>query len=440
VPRPSRFDDDAALPDMSEAAARVHAQRTAIEPCDVPAPRRRDWLLAFGGALILTDALDGTLYGLFGWRAMLVPGLPISRLPLLAVFAAAGLLLAGDLRGAADHVRATWVLWPAVALTFISALWSQQPATTLLWAAALLGTSAFGIALAVRFSAPAQAALTAAVVTTIALGSAFVALLWPTLGVAARGQWRGLYVHKNLLGRSMALGVATALTVTLNARRRALALVALLICAGVLLKTQSRASMLAALVAVVAAMLLLAARAWRQHAAAILASGATASILVVAFLVATRPGLALIDRNETLTDRTLIWKAVVAGTMDAQWIGHGYAAFWPSASGQRASALFGVPVTHAHNGAVDLYAELGFAGLVLVLVPLGVFTAAAFRHALAPAARACLWPATYLVFFVASNAGESALLRHKLYWALYVAAACHVARRDSTRGLPAVRP
>jgi O-antigen ligase len=80
-------------------------------------------------------------------------------------------------------------------------------------------------------------------------------------------------------------------------------------------------------------------------------------------------------------------------------------------------------------------AELGLAGLVLVLVPLGVFTAAALQHALARGARACLWPATYLVFFVASNAGESALLRHKPYWALYVAAACHVARRHSTRAL-----
>jgi hypothetical protein len=49
-------------------------------------------------------------------------------------------------------------------------------------------------------------------------------------------------------------------------------------------------------------------------------------------------------------------------------------------------------------------------------------------------AAACLWPATFLVFFIVSNAAESAFFRHKVYWALYVAVACHLAqsaRRES---------
>jgi exopolysaccharide production protein ExoQ len=406
------------------------SHRGAIDPCHAPGPRRRDWVLALGGALILTDAFDAALYALFGWRATLLPGLPISRLLLLAVFAAAGLLLARDLRSAADHIRVVWLLWPAVALTFVSAIWSDQPGRTLLWAAALLGTSVFGISLAVRFSALAQSVLTAAVVTIIGVGSTLVTLLGPAFHIGKHGQWCGVYVHHNLLGRVMALGVAAAVVAALTGRRRALAVVVLLLCGGVLLATQSRASVLAALMAVVATALLVAARVWRRQAIAILASGAAVSILVVGFLVATRPGLALMARSETLTDRTTIWKGVAAEAMQAPWIGHGYGAFWPGPGGQKAQALIGLRdrINHAHNGAIDLFAELGVAGLVLVLAPLGVFAAAAVRHALEPGARACLWPATYLVFFVASNAGESALLRHKLYWALYVAVACHVGR------------
>jgi hypothetical protein len=50
------------------------------------------------------------------------------------------------------------------------------------------------------------------------------------------------------------------------------------------------------------------------------------------------------------------------------------------------------------------------------------------RSALRLGPAACLWPATYVVFFVASNVAESALLRHKIYWALLVAVLCHLVR------------
>jgi O-antigen ligase len=165
--------------------------------------------------------------------------------------------------------------------------------------------------------------------------------------------------------------------------------------------------------------------------------GTAVSILVVAFLVVTEPGLVLLARSPTLSDRTTIWKAVVHCGLEAPWIGHGYGAFWPGPGGERARALMQLPysIGQAHNGAVDLFAELGTTGLLFVFVPLGVFTAAAVRHALEPGGYACLWPAAYLVFFLASNAGESALLRHKIYWALYVAVACHLVGRCD-RSLP----
>jgi O-antigen ligase len=207
------------------------------------------------------------------------------------------------------------------------------------------------------------------------------------------------------------------------------------VCAAVLLATDSRASALAALAAVAAATLLRAARVWRRHATAILVSGTAVTIVLVAFLVLTNPGLSLMARSPTLSDRTTIWRAVMDCAIEAPWIGHGYGAFWPGPAGQQALALTRLPypIGQAHNGALELFAELGMSGLVLVLVPLGMFTAAAFRHALEPGGHACIWPATYLVFFLASNAAESALLRHKVYWALYLAVACHLARRRNGR-------
>src|SRR5262249_6517842 len=149
-------------------------------------------ILAFVAALILSDAFDVTLYELFGWQAKLVPGVPIARLPLIVVAVVTGFLLARDPRDATAHLRGAWWLWPAVGLAFVSALWSERPAATLVWATALFTTSAFGVALAVCFSALAQTLLVVAVTTAIALASVVSVAIWPQR--ALRGhQWRGIY-------------------------------------------------------------------------------------------------------------------------------------------------------------------------------------------------------------------------------------------------------
>ncbi len=406
----------------------------AVDPCHGGSPRRRDWILAVVAALILSDAFDDTLYVFFGYQARLVRGVPIARIPLIIVAAVTVFLWARDPRDATAHVRAAWWLWPAVALAFVSVLWSERPAATLVWAAALLTTSAFGVTLSTRFSALGQALLVVAVTTAIALASVVSVAIWPAHALPG-GNWNGIYEQRNLLGRTQALGVGAAVATILSQRDRAIAAGALCVCAIVLLATESRGSILAAAVTVFATLLLVAARRWRRHATTILLVGSAAALLVVTLLLTTRSGLALLERSDSFTDRTHIWKAVATTAMEAPWLGHGYGAFWTSAAGDAAWARSMVQnrINHAHNGALDVFAELGVVGIALVFVPIGIVAVAALRHALTPRPPACLWPGVYLVFFLASNVGESALLRHKVYWALYVATACHVATEARKR-------
>ena len=215
----------------------------------------------------------------------------------------------------------------------------------------------------------------------------------------------------------------------LGQRHRLLATGALCLCAILLLATGSRASVLAAVLTVAATLLLLAARHWRRHARTILTTGTAAALLVPTVLLTTSSGLAFLERSETFTGRTHIWKAVAVTAMEAPWVGRGYGAFWTSAAGDAAWKRSAIPdrIIHAHNGALDVFAELGAVGIALVFVPLAWVAVAALRHALASPSPGCLWPAVYLVFFMASNVAESWLFRHKLFWALYVAVACHVA-------------
>jgi len=404
---------------------------------EVTAPGWRARLMTLGALLILADAFDRILIAVVGVNALLLPGLPYSRLLLLPVFTAAGWLLAGHLRSAANNVRAAWPLWPVLGLSFLSVAWSAVPTTTLLWAIALLGVSAFGVALAVRFSPQDQAALVAATGAIIALGSIMWVLLLPGRYGPWSGAWEGLYVHKNLLGRIVALGVVAAAVDLAIGHRRPLALLAFLLCFGVTVASRSQASLLDIVVAVAAAMLLLGARRWPRQATVILAGGAAAIGVALILLLATPAGLALLTRSYTFNGRTVIWKLVTASAMQKPWFGHGYGAFWPSAPGLNVAAAFYVPINHAHNGFLDVFAELGVAGVVLVCVPLAVIGFAACRQALRSRDDGAIWPAVYLVFFVASNAAESGLLRHKIYWALYAAAACHVASNRSGRAVRA---
>jgi hypothetical protein len=224
--------------------------------------RWRDWLLAIGVSFVLADAFDALIHRAIGPGVMALPGVPMPRLLLPGVAIAAVVLLARDWRGALERARAAWFLWPVIGLTFLSAVWSEHPRTTLLWAAALLGTSLFGLALAVRFSVAAQAALTLFVAAVLALGSIAWVLLW-TVRARVWGEWRGLYVSRNLLGKFMALGVTAALAVAPASRRRAAVAAGLLSCGVVLAATGSRASQLCALVAAITVLLLLAPAACR---------------------------------------------------------------------------------------------------------------------------------------------------------------------------------
>src|SRR5215468_2701773 len=250
------------------------AQHTDDHRCAASHPRVRDWLAGIAGTLVLTDAFDAPLAALFGRDATVLPDVPLARLPLLVVCAAAVLLLAGDRRAVLASVRSAWPVWPAIALAFASTAWSDQPRKTLLWALALLGTTAFGMALEHRFSARAQATLVAGVISAIAVASVVAALLFTANRIGPGGHWSGLYEQKNLLGRVMALGVAASGAMLASGLPRRTALAALLICGGVLGASQSIASVLVAVIALAATVFVVAARTYRSSAPAILVTGA----------------------------------------------------------------------------------------------------------------------------------------------------------------------
>jgi exopolysaccharide production protein ExoQ len=86
----------------------------------------------------------------------------------------------------------------------------------------------------------------------------------------------------------------------------------------------------------------------------------------------------LFGRNSTLTGRTDLWKELIA--MDAHpWLGTGFESFWMGNRLEQIWSIFPWQPNEAHNGYLEVYLNLGLAGVGLLLVLLGT----GYRHLVA---------------------------------------------------------
>ena len=135
--------------------------------------------------------------------------------------------------------------------------------------------------------------------------------------------------------------------------------------------------------------------------------------------------LTSLSRDSTFTGRTELWTVLLEKARVHPWLGYGYGAFWRGAtgmSGEVQEALHGWYPIHAHNGFLDIVLELGILGLIIFVLPLGIYGYRVFAWAIVQRSPLSLWPLVYLLFFILSNLAESALVRqNSIYWALYIA-------------------
>ncbi len=109
----------------------------------------------------------------------------------------------------------------------------------------------------------------------------------------------------------------------------------------------------------------------------LLVAGAAGMALFALFLDTGGSMLQSIGRNSTLTGRTQIWAAVLAQHINPV-LGTGFESFWMGNRLQSVWSLSQVGIEEAHNGYLELYLNLGWAGLTL----LGLLIVSGYRNAL----------------------------------------------------------
>jgi len=238
----------------------------------------------------------------------LVTGDPVVQRTWLVIYGMTGVLVLRHHRLIHRALGGNATLWGLVGLAIISAGWSVAPGLTLRRSVALLGTTAFGLYLAARFSRRDVLTLLLTALGISAVLSLAVALMMPSWGVF--NGWRGVYLHKNSLGRAMALAVTLWLSLALFTRRSPLiASICLSLSFALLFLSNSKSSWVVVGVTIA---LLPVLRLLRSHVGAV-------GVVIMGVGIATPLGAvwlsanaevisALLGRDVTLTGRTDVWR------------------------------------------------------------------------------------------------------------------------------------
>jgi exopolysaccharide production protein ExoQ len=338
---------------------------------------------------------------------------------------------------------------PFALLVLASAVWSIDPLLTLRRSAPFALAGLFGLWFALRFSLRRQLSILLLAMVLLALAALVAALCFPQTGLdhspGHLSDWQGVFTQKNACGRIMVLATAVVLS---GRRMTGLRFGALLLFVFVLIMSGSRGAWLIEAAIFSLHFLLQLMRRIEQRSRvflAILAGSAAFGFTAAAFLF-LKQITGFIGRDATLSGRTAIWAQVWSFILQRPMLGYGYDAFWQGIHGEsfRVVAAVHFIVFHAHNGFLEIWLELGAAGLLLFLLSY----ARAWRK-LWPLVRRgqidrAAWPFFLLVLILLYDLDENTLLIFNgLFWILYVSALANIemmaAERSACHPLTSIR-
>jgi exopolysaccharide production protein ExoQ len=318
-----------------------------------------------------------------------------------------------------------------------SILWSDTVSTTLRSLTTFLLTTLFGVYVSIRFTLKEQLNFWGWTLGTTAVLCLLLSLLLPKYGVmglgnvvnpealAHIGAWRGIYIHKNVMGRIMVLsGIIFSLLISAHPKRYYwLPWAGLFLSVALVILTTSKTS-LVVLMTVLFLFPFYRALRWNYSFllpffTSVILIGGGISVLLIGNLESI---LGYFGRDLTLTGRTDLWAAVLEKISEHPWVGYGFSGFWHGWSGDSGdiSTQLKWSVPHSHNGFLDLALDLGGIGFMLFILDFIMCSAKSVSLVRTLQSSEGLFPIAYLTFLVLFNLTESSLLRQNSLWFLYI--------------------
>lgn len=331
-------------------------------------------------------------------------------------------------------------IWFLMVIALGSFFWSFAPSVTRARSIALVGTSLFGLYLAARYSIREQLQLLGWSFALIIIMSFAFAILIPHYGMMASGvhsgAWRGIYVHKNVLGKVMGIGGLVFVLLAMDAKtQRWLPWTGLGLSFCLLLLSKSSSSMINFLT-VLALIPIFQTFRWRYHlmiptviATVIFGGGLSLWLNQNAEML-----LGSIGKDPTLTGRTDMWPYVLEMIWKQPWLGYGYNGFWGDWNSPGAYVWYIVNWTppNAHNGFLDLWLDFGLLGVVIFAYGFCQTLIRGLNWLRFDKYWVSFWGALYLAYLVLGNLTESSLaIRNDIFWLLYITASFSLALNNS---------
>jgi O-antigen ligase len=398
--------------------------------------------------LLFTDAFISLLRRQGGFVLDSIEGDPVMQVFLFGVYIVTLFLILLRWKNVVQVVLAEPLLMVLVAIALFSVLWSFAPMVTLRRSVALVGTTCFGVYFATRFRLKEQLQLLAWTFGIAALLSFLFALALPQLGIHQEGghigAWRGIFVHKNALGRSMGLSIVLfSLLVLYESKHRWLAWVGLILSVSLMVLSTSATPLLSSLTVLIILPLYSIWR-WRNplFLPFFIMTVTLGSVAALWLFSQAEAILGAAGRDLTFTGRTELWVVLLQMIQKQPWLGYGYSAFWLDWKGEsgRVWSLLTWEPTYAHNGYLQLGLDLGLLGILVFLLGFVIYFGRALTWARASQTVEGMFPLAYLTFLLPYNVTDSIILQqNNIFWVLYVSTVISMVVQQNVQAEPSVK-
>lgn len=313
-----------------------------------------------------------------------------------------------------------------LAIAVLSIVWSVDPKVTLRREIGLLGSTFFAMYLATRYSPSELLRLLGWTLGMGALLSLVSGVVLPSYGIMGGRFWRGIYIHKNAMGRMMAMCAIILLLLTFSNRKyRWLTGIGVGLSVGLLLLSQSKGALIV-FISLLALLPLYNALRWNYTIAVPFSIVVIiVSAIGLTWLVSeSETVLGSLGKDATLTGRTDIWAAALDMINQRPVFGYGYGAFWLGLESEYSAYVWnyaGWEVPNAHNGFIDLTLDLGYLGISVFLLGFLMNYLQAVKWALLTKTLEGIWSLEYMTLILIASQSDSVTLTYRdIFWMLYV--------------------
>jgi len=326
----------------------------------------------------------------------------------------------------------------------VSAMWSIKSDATLLRSISLVSIGLLCVAISLvgrhrqRFQQLATPPLMFILVASLVLGIIFPDQI-TELGndLSQKGAWHGIAFTKNQFGMMASMGVIICVNRWLAREgRTSWAVAGAAVAFACLILSRSNTSQFATIVAVVFMTLVMRVPIIKQRYSTHVVIAFAATILLYELVVQDvipgaytllAPIRGLTGKDATFSARTIIWDVVKEHIKAAPYLGTGYGAYWilsPTSPSYVFMYLMYFYPTEAHNGYLDIVNDLGFLGLICLLMFLFWFMRQALQLLRFDRSQAALYLALLFQEMVMNMSESEWFSRSSTFAVLFLATTC----------------